>query len=801
MSTYNDRINPLSAINSRGNQSSRFGFGNIRNFLILIALTLCISTTYAQIYEPEGLNLPGLWNGWTNPPVNNLALASYTQVPGGRVTKINSTSIRWQTIFSVAASGADVVGGTYPWLFTSGPTGNPWANKWAGVTVVKNTLQSYTYNTGADNSITVSNGKWYTMNWNDIGYANSQAIFMETTNQPVVLNTVSVPANVYENTPVAINLTVSSSPSTEEIFYLRYTTNMWTTSSLLTFTMTGTNGTVNIPGQSAGTRIDYYAFSSTVSSITGNYDLFTIRTNNNAGANYHYNVGSTLFISFANLNNPESGNIQPGNAFEVSALVFAENVTNAVGQGAGIQAWIGYSTTNTNPSTWTNWVLASYNSDNTDNDEYIANIGSLINTEGTYYYASRFQYLSQAYVYGGYSATGGGFWNGTSNASGVLTVSIIPPPDPVIGYANIQWPGTGTIDLGTDFNVYAQAWIQDVTNQTGQTTGLQAWIGYSTTNSNPSTWTNWLPATFNTNVGNNDEFMSNLGASIISGGTYYYASRFQYLAQEYVYGGFSATGGGFWNGTTNVSGTLVINALTKSIDLTVFLEGAYNGGGVMRTTLFDNNLIPLDQPYNVAPWNYAGTESVVTVPAGVADWVLVDLRDAATPDVATTSISGWPKAYFLKSDGQIVDVDGTTLPNIGNPTITANLYVVVHHRNHIAVMSSAGMSLSGSTYSFDFSTSLDQAFGSGAGFKEIETGVFGMVAGDADGNGDIGVNDYTLWAIDFGNSPVYFNTDIDMDSDLGVNDYTKWAINFGISNPISSPWRISYKSQVPNRKQ
>lgn len=558
MSTQNDCIKQPAVKKNRWNLISRFGFGNIRNFLILIALTLCFNVTYAQIYEPEGLNLPGLWNGWTNPPSNNLALASYTQVPGGRVTKITSTNIRWQTIFSVAATGADLVGGTYPWLFTSGPSGNPWANKWAGVTVVKNTLQSYTYNTGTDNSITISNGKWYTMNWNDNGYANSQAIFMETTNQPVVLNSVSIPSNVYENTPVTINLTVSASPSAEEIFYLRYTTDLWTTSGLLTFTMTGPNGTVNIPGQSAGTRVDYYAFSSTVSSITSNYDLFTIRTNNNSGTNYHYNVGSTPFIAFANLNGPETGNIQPGNDFDVSALVYVENITDADGQGSGIQAWIGYSTTNTNPSTWTNWVLASYDSDDDDNDEYIANIGTLINTEGTYYYASRFKYLNQAYVYGGYSGTGGGFWNGTTNISGILTVSNIPPPDPVIGFANLQWPGSGAIELGTDYQVYAQAWIEDITNQAGQTADLQAWIGYSTTDSDPSTWTNWLPATFNTDAGNNDEFMSNLGAAIVAEGTYYYASRFQYLAQEYVYGGFSSGGGGFWDGTTNESGVLTV---------------------------------------------------------------------------------------------------------------------------------------------------------------------------------------------------------------------------------------------------
>ena len=60
-------------------------------------------------------------------------------------------------------------------------------------------------------------------------------------------------------------------------------------------------------------------------------------------------------------------------------------------------------------------------------------------------------------------------------------------------------------------------------------------------------------------------------------------------------------------------------------------------------------VIPLTQPYNGAPWNYTGTESVATIPAGVVDWVLPELREAATPAQAlpATKLAGWPKACFL----------------------------------------------------------------------------------------------------------------------------------------------------------
>ncbi len=42
-----------------------------------------------------------------------------------------------------------------------------------------------------------------------------------------------------------------------------------------------------------------------------------------------------------------------------------------------------------------------------------------ITQEGTYYYVSRFQYGEDDFVYGGFED---GFWDGTDNVSGELTV-------------------------------------------------------------------------------------------------------------------------------------------------------------------------------------------------------------------------------------------------------------------------------------------------------------------------------------------------------------------------------------------
>ena len=91
------------------------------------------------------------------------------------------------------------------------------------------------------------------------------------------------------------------------------------------------------------------------------------------------------------------------------------------------------------------------------------------------------------------------------------------------------------------------------------------------------------------------------------------------------------------------------------VDLKVFLEGAYAGPN-MNTAI--SGSIPNNQPYNVAPWNYGGTETAVSIGNDIVDWVLVELRSGGTPSTATVVEA--TKAALLKSNGTIVDADGIT---------------------------------------------------------------------------------------------------------------------------------------------
>jgi len=234
----------------------------------------------------------------------------------------------------------------------------------------------------------------------------------------------------------------------------------------------------------------------------------------------------------------------------------------------------------------------------------------------------------------------------------------------------------------------------------------------------------------------------------------------------------------------------------KKLSTKIFLEGAYNAGTLaMNNVLVANDLIPSTQPYSAAPWNYNGEETITSMPEGIIDWVLVELRQAASPELATeqTILPGWPKALLLKSDGSIVGVDNNN-PFIGNAVITENLYVVIRHRNHLDVMSSGALTLTGNTYSYDFTDTLAKAYGAGAGYKQIGPNVYGMVAGDMDADGSVSVLDFSTWAAAFGMTNTYHQSDADLDGGISVLDYSKWAINFGMNQ--SRVW--VYRSQVPD---
>jgi hypothetical protein len=342
--------------------------------------------------------------------------------------------------------------------------------------------------------------------------------------------------------------------------------------------------------------------------------------------------------SWGNIQFPASPQSICGSPVTFYGQVYRAGTTEAAGQGASLTADLGWSSTNTNPNTWTNWTSATFNTQSGSNDEFRADLGTGLTT-GTWYYAFRYSYAGCP-IYGAYN----GVYNGTTNTNGtatvpasqtatltssagtnaqtvckgtaitnityslangannatltsgslptgvsglvsggVLTISGTPSASGVYTYtyttsgtsncafsftgtitvsetldwANLQFPSTAAICVGGNASIYGKVYESGVTEAAGAGSGITAQYGYSSSNSDPSggSWT-WASASFNAQQISDDEFVGTFGSSLTAG-TYYYTMRFTYNGCT-IYGGFNA---GPWNGSTNVNGTLTVNAL------------------------------------------------------------------------------------------------------------------------------------------------------------------------------------------------------------------------------------------------
>ncbi|PJE42261.1 MAG: hypothetical protein CUR32_05545 [Flavobacterium sp.] len=317
---------------------------------------------------------------------------------------------------------------------------------------------------------------------------------------------------------------------------------------------------------------------------------------------------SAYSITYANIQYPDfTTSINEGSSITYYGQVYSAGLTDSAGEGTLIDAWLGYSTTNSDPSGagWT-WVPATYNTDVGNNDEYKAALTGL--TPATYYLAYRYRIGAGSYVYGDIN----GIWNSTTD-NRILTVTSL-----LVDWCNVQYPTSGTITAGDAYNVYAKVYLGGVTNAGSPGAGITAWIGYSTSNTNPNTWTNWVPATFNADQGNDDEYFANIATGLTSG-TYYYASRFQRTGStEYRYGDIN----GIWD-TTADNGVLTVNAATPVVT-PASPTGTYN-------TAFSYNVVATN-----APTSYAVASG--TLPTGLSLNTTTGLISGTPTQVGTFAV-------------------------------------------------------------------------------------------------------------------------------------------------------------------
>jgi len=203
----------------------------------------------------------------------------------------------------------------------------------------------------------------------------------------------------------------------------------------------------------------------------------------------------------------------------------------------------------------------------------------------------------------------------------------------------------------------------------------------------------------------------------------------------------------------------------------IFLEGPYDeNNDNMNTTLNSLGHLPLTSPYSEDP------RTVSSIPGDIVDWILVELRETYNSSAICS------KSTFLRNDGHVVDDDGIT-EQVLMQVSEGEYYIVIKHRNHLAVMSAESVFLS-PNYStlYDFSLNRNKYYPNYSYdyniIVEIEDSVWGMWAGDINQDGQVTTMDYTDWynSAKAGDSG-YKITDINFDIQVTTMDYTDWYNN------------------------
>ena len=255
------------------------------------------------------------------------SVAAFAQ-PGGYAVRLQSNN----NFGTPYVTGPAVAGGIVSVTVQAASNANGYIiewdnfwNKWYNTSTPKNAQMELIFgggsNNGPDSQLVGGfiNGKFYTFQVRGYAYANRQAVVLETDNAPVAFHAtastaVSGPGYVCAGSAATINITLAGAKSAQERVYVRYAINGdYNNSKVVEATGSGStwstaSATIPASDHAAGTVINYYAYSTTVSAgNTSDHDLITLRFANNGGANYSYTVNANATY-YADADNDGYGN-------------------------------------------------------------------------------------------------------------------------------------------------------------------------------------------------------------------------------------------------------------------------------------------------------------------------------------------------------------------------------------------------------------------------------------------------------------------------------------------------------------
>lgn len=244
------------------------------------------------------------------------------------------------------------------------------------------------------------------------------------------------------------------------------------------------------------------------------------------------------------------------------------------------------------------------------------------------------------------------------------------------------------------------------------------------------------------------------------------------------------------------------------INTSVYLEGAYDYvTEKMKTDLNRLGYLPgqkpetyfgtktqAGHPYDISPWFYDGDEGKLFDEAilddnfagydeDIVDYVLVTIRSDNNAESELCRRAAW-----LHSDGELSFLSENDCCRLDR---NRSYYILIEHRNHLAVMSHQKLSVQDDTLSYDFRVQDGYIDVLGYSQKEIGQNTYVMYGGNGDQSianssaVDINVHDLSAWLIDDGLNSSYYIMDFDLNGDVNVQDKGLFLSNSGVFSDVN----------------
>jgi hypothetical protein len=216
-----------------------------------------------------------------------------------------------------------------------------------------------------------------------------------------------------------------------------------------------------------------------------------------------------------------------------------------------------------------------------------------------------------------------------------------------------------------------------------------------------------------------------------------------------------------------------------ALNVKVFLSGAYaKGTDSMKSALKQHTILPAspnteysnkDTKFTfIAQSGDSVMQSFWNNSANIVDWICVEILDQTKKSIDTV-------ICLLRNDGKLLNLSGDSLVRLDAKILTGSYYIVIRHRNHIAVMSANPVTITTEGVLYDFTTGLDKYYGNDA--KLLKSGLYGMYSGDANFDGKINANDFNIYEEDSNNGISGYKI-----SDFNIDGYVT-ALDFNLLAP------------------